>query len=122
MVFMPPIPPRRSDWFQLGYPETRKDSTAVTGTSRLGRDQSSGINRARGDHAQRRHAGQEEIVSSAQFHKVRQSPANEWRVLWVFRSLDGVAAVPVMVAHQQVFVVAQMGIVAVFDPLLLHEL
>src|ERR1700740_1400239 len=33
-----------------------------------------------GDHAQRRHAGQEEIISPAKFHKVLQASAHKWRV------------------------------------------
>ena len=47
--------------------------------------------------------------------------ADEGRVGGGCVALDDVLSLAAVVAHQQVFIVALVGIVAVLDPLLLHE-
>jgi hypothetical protein len=81
-----------------------------------------GIDEPHGDHSEGGDAGEKEVISAAQLDEVGQIAADEGRVGRGCIALNDESAAAAMIAHEHVFLVAQMRIVAVFDPLLLHEL
>jgi hypothetical protein len=80
------------------------------------------IDEAHGDHSEGGDAGEKEIISAAHLDEVGQIAADEGRVGRACIALNDESAAAGVIAHQHVFLIAQMRIVAVFDPLLLHEL
>ena len=80
------------------------------------------IDETHGQHSQRGNAWEKEVISASQFDEIRQVAADERRVGCACVSLHRELAASAVVAHQYVFVVPQMRVVAVFDPLLLYEL
>ena len=80
------------------------------------------IDEAHGDHSEGGDAGEKEIVSAAQLDEVGQIAADEGRVCRGCIALNDESAPASVIAHEHVFLVAEMRIVAVLDPLLLHEL
>ena len=80
------------------------------------------INQPERDHAECGDAGQKEVLSAAEFDKVRQVTAQERRVGRRGISRDDEAALTSVIPHQNVFVVPEVRVVAVLDPLLLNEL
>ena len=80
------------------------------------------INQSESDHAESRDARQEKVVTATEFNEIRQATADEGRVCRRSIALDDETSMTSVAAHQDVFVVTQMRVVAVLDPLLLYEL
>ena len=81
----------------------------------------SGIDGVFGHHRESGEAWHEEIVSTPQLHEVRQAAAEEWRVIRIRGALNREPAFALVIAQQKILVIALVSVVAVFDPLLLHE-
>src|ERR1700761_2677194 len=100
------------------FPRNKEDDMGPIGAAEL----LAWINQTHRQHSQRRDAWQKEIISASQLDKIWQLTANIGRVGCACVSLHDKLAASAVVAHQHIFVVAQMRIIAVFDPLLLYEL
>ena len=80
-----------------------------------------GVYQAHRDHCQGSEARQEEIVSATQLNKVRKVAADKGWICGVCLALHNKPAGASVISEQRIFVVAKMGIIAVLNPLLLHE-
>src|SRR6185437_4345516 len=80
------------------------------------------VNKAHSDHAEASDAGKEKVVAAAQANEIREIAADEGRVGRACVALHHESAATSMTAHQRIFVIAEMRIIAILHPLLLYEL
>src|ERR1700733_12619986 len=80
------------------------------------------IDEAQCHHAQCGDTGQKEVIASAQLDEVRQMATHERRVRGRGITLNDEATMASVIAHENVLIIAKVGVVAILDPLLLHEL
>src|ERR1051326_8218335 len=81
----------------------------------------SGIDRVGGDETQRGQAGHEEIVAAARLHEAGKPRAHVRRGGEIPVALDHEASGAVVGSEQKIAVASLARIIAVLDPLLLHE-
>src|SRR5258708_33553072 len=97
-------------------------SRVFRATDETSHSRSTRVDRMRRNHSQRGDARDKKIVSATQLHKIRQVRAYVRRIAGIHGSLNHELSSACVIPDEHILVVSLSRVVAVFNPLLVHEL